>query len=58
MRLRQIRLEKNVSIENIAKCLNVSIQCIYNYETGKREPKLETLKKLAELFNCSIDELL
>ena len=29
-----------------------------NYESGKREPDYETLLKLGEYFNCSIDYLL
>lgn len=58
MRIREKRQERNISIEDIARFLNVSIQCIYNYETGKRNPKPDTLKAMAKFFGCTIDELL
>ena len=36
----------------------LSAKTIFNYENGTREPNLSTLKQLAELFKCPIEELL
>lgn len=57
-RLRNLRLEKNESLEVVAKYLNVTIQTISNYETGKREMNPDTLLKLSKYYNVSIDYLL
>lgn len=57
-RLRSLRIEKGESLEKIAQYLNVTLQTISNYETEKRDMTPETLLKLAEYFNVSIDYLL
>lgn len=57
-RLKKLRLEKNESLETIAKVLDVTLQTISNYENGKREMTPSTIIKLAEYFNVSTDYLL
>ena len=57
-RLRNLRLERNESLEVVAKYLNVTIQTVSNYETGKREMNPETLFKLSKYYDVSIDYLL
>lgn len=57
-RLRALRLEKNESLEKIAKYLNVTIQTISNYETGKRDMTPDTIIKLANYYDVSTDYLL
>lgn len=57
-RLRNLRLEQNKSLEIVAKYLNVTIQTVSNYETGKREMNPDTLLKLSKYYNVSIDYLL
>lgn len=57
-RLKKLRLEKNESLESIAKILNVTLQTISNYENGKREMTPNTIIKLAEYFNVTTDYLL
>ena len=42
----------------IADILGVKSATISKYETGTLEPNIESLKKLAELFDVSIDKLL
>lgn len=44
--------------QEIADYLGISRQAYSNYETGKREPDYETLLKLGEYLDCSIDYLL
>lgn len=57
-RLKFLRNEKGENLEKIAKYLNVSIQTISNYENEKRDMTPETIIKLAEYFDVSIDYLL
>ena len=44
--------------QEMADYLGISRQAYSNYENGKREPDYETLLKLGEYLNCSIDYLL
>ena len=57
-RLKYLREEKNMLQEDLAKVLEVSQKTISNYETGERDMSTETLTKLSEYFNVSIDYLL
>ena len=44
--------------QEMADYLGISRQAYSNYENGKREPDYETLLKLGEYLDCSIDYLL
>ena len=57
-RIKELRTEKNISQNEMAKILGITQQAVSAYEKGLREPDLETLKKTANFFNVSIDYLL
>jgi len=57
-RLKELRNEKGITQEELSNYLNVSRSTIAGYETGKRKPEYETLQKLANYFNVSLDYLL
>ncbi len=52
------RENKNMTQVEIAELLGVKPATVSKYESGTLEPNIESLKKLAELFEISIDELL
>lgn len=56
--LRELRLENGISQRALGDTLNMSNQTVSFWETGSREPDLDTLVKLAEYFNVSVDYLL
>ena len=56
--LRKIREEKGVSQAAVAKELGISRQAYNNYELGKREADYETLLKLAEYFETTVEALI
>lgn len=55
--LKTIRKEKKITQNDISKYLNIDQTTYSGYETGKSEPNIETLKKLAKYFNVTLDEL-
>lgn len=57
-RLRQLRNDLGLLQKDLAKKVKLSQQTISLYESGKREPDYDTLKKLADFFNVSVDYLL
>lgn len=57
-RLRELRLEMEISTIKLAKALDVSSTAISRWENGKRTPNIEQLRKLALFFNVSSDYLL
>ena len=56
-RLKELRLEKNVSQLEVAKMLNMSKMAASHWEKGNSEPSIEQLKILAAYFDVSIDYL-
>lgn len=58
IRLKELRTKKNLLQKDIADVLKISTSAYGFYEQGKRQPDYETLKKLADYFNVSIDYLL
>ncbi|MCR5142369.1 MAG: helix-turn-helix domain-containing protein [Ruminococcus sp.] len=56
--LRKIREKKGVSQSAVAKELGISRQAYNNYELGKREADYETLLKLAEYFETTVEDLI
>ncbi len=57
-RLKELRLNNNITQAELAKKLNYGRTAIANYEAGRTEPSFEALKTIAEFFGVSIDYLL
>ena len=57
VRLKELRLEKNISQVEIAKLLSMSKMAISHWEKGNSEPSIDQLKVLARFFDVSIDYL-
>lgn len=56
-RLAEIRKSKKLKQMELAEMLNVSQQVISNIERGVTTPDIEQLKKFADIYNISLDEL-
>ena len=57
-RLYIARLESGLTLEKIAEILDISYQAYRKFEKNICYPKVETLMKIAEMYNLSIDYLL
>lgn len=56
-RLAEIRKNRNFKQTDLAEKLNVSQQVISNIERGVTAPDIEQLKKIADIYNISLDDL-
>lgn len=56
--LKQLRLRRGMKQEELAERMQVTRQTISGWETGRRQPDLDTLKKLAEVLDADIHELI
>ncbi len=56
-RLKELRKERGLYQKDIANYLEVDRTTYVKYETGASEPDTETLSKLADFFNVSLDYL-
>lgn len=57
-RLKQLRESQGLSQSELADYLNVSRQSIGGYENDNVDPGINTLVKIADRFNVSLDYLL
>ena len=58
MRLRELRLERNMSQQRLAMELSMTQNTISRYENGEREPGIKELIRIADYFNVSLVYLL
>ena len=58
LRLKELRLTRNITQLKLALDLNMSQNTISRYETGEREPGIVELIAIADYFDVSIDYLL
>ena len=57
-RLKELRLNKGLSMMQAAKMLDIPYTTYVNYEKGARDPNSDMLVKLANFYNCSIDYMI
>lgn len=54
----QLRKEKRLTQKELAEKVGVSDKAVSRWETGKNYPDIETLQRLAEVFDVSVNDLL
>lgn len=57
-RLRELRLKKNISQEEVARHIGITRSAYSHYEINNRQPVYETLIKLAAFFGVSLDYII
>lgn len=57
-KLKKIRASKNLSQKQLASLANISEISIRKYEAGQRIPKIETISKLANALDVTVNDLL
>lgn len=57
-KLKELRLNSNLTQKNIADQLGCNQTAFGKYERGELEPNVDTLIKLSKIFNCSVDYLI
>jgi len=53
--IKKLRKEKGMTQDELAEKLNVTRQAVSNWEMGKTQPDIDTLTKLAEVFDVSAE---
>lgn len=56
--IQKLRIKKKWTQEQVARSMGVKRASVCRWETGVMLPRASKLPKLAQLLNCSIDELL
>lgn len=57
-RIKELRLSLGINQVQFAKKLNVTKQCVSNWETANLQPSIDMLIRIAQTFSVSTDYLL
>ena len=57
-RLRELRTEKGLRLIDVGNAVGITLRAVCNYESGAREPSLDTLILLCKFFEVTADYLL
>ena len=52
--LKTIRTRRGLTQQKLADILNVSQNAIHNWESGKREPNMDTIREIADKLNVDV----
>ena len=55
MNIKDIRVRKNLTQAQVANALGVSSVVYSRYETGSRQPSIEVIIQLADIFGVTVD---
>ena len=58
MQIKNIRKQKGITQTELATLLNINQTTISKWETGKTVPSIRTIKELAKIFGCAVEELI
>lgn len=54
-RLKELRMERNLSQSELAKQIDVSVACVSRWESNLRIPNIDSIIALCKFFDCSAD---
>lgn len=57
-RIKELRIKENLSQAKLAELVNLTQQAVGKWESGKSDPDNETLKKLSDIFDVTIDYII
>ena len=57
-RIRELRIAQKLSQQELATKLGIDRSTVAKWETGAHSPRINKMKKLAKILNCSLEELL
>lgn len=57
-RIKELRIANNLTQKEVANVIGMSLMAYAHYELGDRQPSLDTVNKLCDLFEVTSDYLL
>lgn len=57
MKLRALRVNKGLKAIEVADMLGVNVKTVSNWENGKNRIPFDSVKRLADIYGCTIDQI-
>ncbi len=58
MNIKKFRMSRNLTQKDLADKLKVERTTVTMWENGYSSPSIQTLKKIAAVLNCTVDDLI
>lgn len=58
MKLRELRKKAGLTLKEVGAAVGSAESTMSLYETGKRQPDFDTMKKIADYFGVTVDHLM
>lgn len=58
VKIKEIRVRTGLLQRDVAQKLNIDRSTVAKWEAGEANPSVNNLVKLAEIFDCTVDEIL
>ena len=58
IKLKELRLSQNLTEQQLADLIGISVKTYKKYESGKTTPRIDTLRKIVLALGTTSDELL
>ena len=58
MSFKEARIKRNLTQKEVAETLGTSRVTVARWECGVNNPRLDTVRELAKLYECTADELI
>ena len=56
--LKIVRIKKGIKQKDLALMIGISQNLLSMYESGKRNPKLDTIKKIVVILDCAVEDII
>ncbi|WP_143482895.1 helix-turn-helix transcriptional regulator [Pseudoflavonifractor sp. An85] len=56
--IKRFRTQRHMTQDELAQQLNVTRQAVSNWENGKTQPDIDTLHKIAQILDVTMEELI
>ena len=56
-RINEVRKERGITAQSMSDMLHINLRSYRNYESGDREPSVESIIKIADILDISVDYL-
>nr|DAQ28224.1 MAG TPA: helix-turn-helix domain protein [Caudoviricetes sp.] len=57
LKLKFFRIQKGLTIVELAKRTGLNYNTISQYESGKHKPRIDNLQKIAEALECEVKDI-
>ena len=58
VRLKELRIESDLTQKQLAQIIGVSDDCVYQWEKGRSQPSIQILRKICKTLDISADYLI